>query len=429
MKSFFARYRESTLARNTVWMFLGQGLRIIVQAGYFIIIARSLGVQQYGAFMAVAATVGIIAPFIGIGSDKLIVKNVVRDRALLDVYFGNGVLMTLASGLAGVGFAVLICNRILPSSIPVDIILMVAIADLICYRLMDLAAAAFQSVEKLGITALITVLVSAARFLGIAVTALLLRHPTAEQWSFVYAGSTVVALVISLLWTMFLVKSFQVAPRRIRGELVEGFYFATGQSAQSVYNDVDKTMLASLSTLGANGIYAAAYRLIDVSFTPVRSLLFAAYPGYFRHGKGEISGAFKYAKRLLPRPLAFSLLVFVGLLVGAPLVPKILGSEYLRTVEALRWLAFLPFLKTLHYFMADTLTGTGFQGLRMRIQLGVAAFNVLLNLWIIPLYSWRGAAWSSLASDGLLALLMWFAIAALKRRQPAATVDPAPIVA
>jgi hypothetical protein len=36
------------------------------------------------------------------------------------------------------------------------------------------------------------------------------------------------------------------------------------------------------------------------------------------------------------------------------------------------------------------------------VQAGVAIFNVLVNLWIIPAYSWRGAAWSSIASDALL---------------------------
>jgi len=39
--------------------------------------------------------------------------------------------------------------------------------------------------------------------------------------------------------------------------------------------------------------------------------------------------------------------------------------------------------------------------------MGIAVFNVFLNLWIIPAYGWRGAAWSSLASDGLLAAILW----------------------
>ena len=103
--------------------------------------------------------------------------------------------------------------------------------------------------------------------------------------------------------------------------------------------------------------------------------------------------------------------------MAAPLVPRVLGAEYARTTEALRWLALLPLLKTMHYFAADSLTGAGFQGVRTVAQVLVAMFNVLVNLWIIPAYSWRGAAWSSLASDGLLAASLWCCAVVLRGRQ------------
>ncbi len=92
--------------------------------------------------------------------------------------------------------------------------------------------------------------------------------------------------------------------------------------------------------------------------------------------------------------------------VFAPVVPYVLGHEYAGSVEALRWLAPLTFLKAMHYFAADTLTGAGFQGMRSFMQVIVAAFNILVNLWLIPAYSWRGAAWSSLASDAFLMLAL-----------------------
>jgi O-antigen/teichoic acid export membrane protein len=352
------------------------------------------------------------------------VQNVARDRALLAECFGNGVLMILLTGLLGVGIVISICRWMLPTSIPLAVILMVALADLVFYRQILLLAGAFQALEKLDKTAQLNVLISATRFVGIAVTVEVVRHPTAELWSFVYAGTTGVALVISLLLARTVVPSFKLAPQRIRAELLEGLYYSGGLSAQTIYNDVDKTMLARLSTLGANGIYSAAYRLIDVAFIPVSSVIYAAYPGYFRHRKGEVQGPYEYAKRLLPRPIGFSLLAFGVLLVGAPLIPKILGAEYLGTVEALRWLSILPLLKAIHYFFADALSGAGYQGLRMCLQILVAVFNVLVNLWIIPAYSWRGAAWSSLASDGSLALLMWIAITALRRRQLRTVIAP-----
>jgi len=70
----------------------------------------------------------------------------------------------------------------------------------------------------------------------------------------------------------------------------------------------------------------------------------------------------------------------------------------------------------LHYFLSDSLTGAGHQGLRTAIQSCVAAFNILINLWIIPAYSWRGAAWSSVASDALLVCGAGAAVLILSRR-------------
>jgi O-antigen/teichoic acid export membrane protein len=428
MTFILSRYWESKLARNTGWMFLGQGLRLIIQAGYFVIIARSLGVQQYGAFAAVTAMVAIFSPFVGLGSRNLIIQNVARNRELLDECFGNGMLMTLVTGLAAVGIVIGICRWVLPASISFTIIFMVAIADLVFCSLIIMIANTFVAVERLDKTAQLNVLISASRFIGIAATVAFVRHPDAELWSIVYTGTTALAMVISLFYLKSLVNSFKLSVSRIKEELLEGLYFSGGLSAQTIYNDVDKTMLARLSTLGANGIYSAAYRVVDVAFIPVSSVIYAAYPGYFRHGKGQVQATFEYAKRLLPRPIGFSLLAFAGLLVGAPIIPKILGGEYLRTVEALRWLAILPLFKTIHYFFADALSGAGYQGLRMCLQIVVAVFNVLVNLWIIPAYSWRGAAWSSLASDGLLALLMWAAINILRSRQPAIEAKPAPVL-
>ena len=106
-------------------------------------------------------------------------------------------------------------------------------------------------------------------------------------------------------------------------------------------------------------------------------------------------------------------------LLSAGFVPRVIGPEYARSAEALRWLAPLPVLKGLHYFLSDSLTGAGYQGLRTAIQTAVAAFNILINLWIIPAYSWRGAAWSSIASDALLVCGVGAAVLILSRRSRA----------
>ena len=102
--------------------------------------------------------------------------------------------------------------------------------------------------------------------------------------------------------------------------------------------------------------------------------------------------------------------------LGAGMIPRILGQEYMESAAALRGLALLPALKAFHYLAADTLTGAGYQRSRSRIQLGVAALNVGLCLWLIPAYSWRGAVAASLACDGSLALVLWSKVIRLRAR-------------
>src|ERR1700687_6198062 len=88
------RYLRSTLAKNTLWMLLGQGLRLGVSVLYFTVIARSLGTHNYGAFVAAVSLVSIAFPFGALGSGVLLIKNVSRDKSLFGLYWGRALLTT-----------------------------------------------------------------------------------------------------------------------------------------------------------------------------------------------------------------------------------------------------------------------------------------------------------------------------------------------
>lgn len=398
------KFPKTTLVRNTIWMTIGQGFRLIIQALYFVEIARSLGVRNYGAFLGVVALVGIVYPFGSLGSGNLLVKNVARDRTLFPVYWGRTIAVTATFGSVLIATVLAISRFALPAEVPVLLVMMVAISDILGLNLITQAGQAFQAFEQLRWTAAINVMMSAGRLLGALILTAIYRHPSAFQWGFIYLGCTVVVASVSVMLVRWRLGSPRFEWRFLRRELREGFYFSASQSSQTIYNDIDKTMLARLSTLDAAGVYGAAYRLIDVSFAPISAALWSAYPHFFRAGVHGISSSLAYAKPLMRRALIYSGTVFFLLLISSGIVPLILGPEYVATAASLRWLAILPVLKALHYFYSDTLTSAGYQGVRTAVQAAVAVFNVLLNLWLIPAYSWRGAAWSSITSDAVLLL-------------------------
>lgn len=408
---------RSQLARNTIWMFLGQGLQIVLQALYFVLIARALHAHGYGAFIGICAFIAIFSPFVTLGGGNLLIRNVARDQSAFGRCWGKALLMCVISSLLLLGISMPLSLAVLPEGIPSSLVFLIAITELFFMRASDISAQVFQAFQRLEKTAMIQVLPNILRLACIAALTHFVEAPTIVQWGYLYFLSTLLCSMTAM-WMVtreFGPPDFRLAD--LKTEVKDGFYFSVSLSASCIYNDIDKTMLSRISTLESAGIYGAAYRIVDVSFAPVRSLLFASYAKFFQHGSSGIRGTFAFARTLLPAAAGYALLIGILLLAVAPLLPYVLGAEYANAAVALGWLSPLPFLRSIHYMVADSLTGAGFQGVRSGVQVIVAFFNVAINFWLIPAYSWLGAAWASIASDSLLAILMISALIYLTRKE------------
>ncbi|HTZ56725.1 MAG TPA: oligosaccharide flippase family protein [Acidobacteriaceae bacterium] len=407
--SLLAADETRNLIKDTTHLSIGQAFRLVIQAAYFVLIARSLGPDAFGAFVTVVAMAALLGPFSGLGAANLFIKNVRSGKRVAAVCWGNGMLVTGVSGillsLLGLGLSLLL--RLKTS---VFVVIMVSISDLVLLKVSELAAAGFTALDRMPQTSVQNVAMSLLRLAGIA-TLIVTMHPvTLDRWAAVY-------LLTSLLGAAYAVgKGSQLwaGPAAdipaLWEDITEGIFFSIAGSATTVYNDIDKIMLNRLSDLAATGVYAAAYRVIDVTMAPVRSLAAAAYPQFFRRGVDGLPGTYRYARSLIKKTTVYGSLATIGLVLFAPLLPHILGSKYDPVVPAVRWLALIPFLRCIHSFLADSLSGAGLQPVRMGIQVVVALINIGANLIILPRYSWRGAAWTSLACDGLLVAAFWCAI-------------------
>jgi O-antigen/teichoic acid export membrane protein len=423
LRSQLNRLLEKPIVQGTLWLLIGKGLRVVLQAIYFVVIARTLGVENYGAFVGMTALVAIVSPFVGVGIDTLLLKNVAKNRNLVQEYWGNALWMILVTGISLMGLLAIISPFLLPKSISLLLISIVAVSDLIFGSISNIAGRAFQAVDRLNISAQINVSAMFLKVLAAIALMLFFPEPNPLEWVCLYLASSIMAALFAAMLVRYYLGAPKLALRRIMPELMEGISFSISTSAYTIYNDIDKTMLAKLSTLEATGIYAAAYRLIDVAFIPVMSISGAAYADFFRKGKDGISATLTFAKPLIAITATYSVVAGIGLIVLAPVVPQLLGSEYNNVVDALRLLAPIPLFRSLQNFGGDILSGAGFQGVRSIIEVIISVFNILINLLLIPLYHWQGAAWSSLASDGLLMTMLWLMVAFQYHKQKSKLSD------
>lgn len=402
--------------QNSLAIFKSFIFQLIVQGIYFVILARTFAPNRYGAYVGIVAIVAIFMPFATWGSEKVLIQHVSRDRRLFREYWGTTILKTLCFGSLCISLILIVYSLISIPNISIYSVFFVALANLIFLRLNDVARDGFLAVGQLNYTGRTIFLVSLNRFFASVLMIVAFDNPSIILWTMLYCGATFLAAVISGLLVIKHVDYPQFKLSKIMTELPLGFSFAIGISARSIYNDLDKSMLAKLSTLESAGIYGAAYHILNVAFTPIISLAMASYRNFFQQGVSGIKGSFKLCKKLLPSSLGYSFLAILGLVIGAPIIPLILGAEYGNSAIALVWLSPTIFFRTMHLFAADTLTGADLQSVRSGTQVVVAMINGLLNFWLIPRYSWYGAIWATIASEFLLMVFLWSAVYRYSRK-------------
>ena len=407
---------RSSLAVDTLWMLLSKLFNVVMQALYFIIVARILGANDYGSFIGVTALASIIFPFLSLGSEHILVKYVSVDRAVFGTYWGNSLVLLTANSTVLTIALLMLSPLIFDSNIGLGTIFLILVADLFCLGILDLGGKALMAVKMVKKTAQLGILSTCSKLLAALSLAAFFDAPDISIWAALYLiSSLVITVVIFLLITKSIAYPKAKFPV-LKSRIGEGIYFSISGSAQNINTNLDKTMLTSLSSATATGIYGSAYRFIDVGNVVLLALFGATYTRFFEHGASGIKGALAFAKKLLPLLITYAVLSVTGFFVFAPVIPILLGSEFAEAIAALRWLAPLPAIAAFQFLAADTLTGSGHQKARSIVQVSSAVLNVLLNIWLIPLYSWKGAAIATLISDSLRLICLWAIVFILYRR-------------
>ena len=412
-----------SLAHNTGWAFLGQALGIGLRGVYFVIIARLLGVVQYGIVVGAFALVNLVAEHSRVGTGTVLLRYVAPDHKRFHAYWGSVLIVTSLAGTAIVVALRLLAPHVLdPAS--ASIVGITAAGSCLCEQLTISSTQAFQAFQEMRTAALLNQLTSLLRTAAAVAMIVALHRCTAWQWATASMCASAVATVIAftvvtarLGWPAF-------APLLALKHSGEGAEYSLSASATSAYNDLDKTMLSHYGMSSANGIYGMAYRIIEMGTVPAAAIQLAATPRLFELAGIDLKGPILLGRRLLRHSVLASLCSAASMFLLAPLIPFMVGKSFAGGVIALQWICFIPVFRSVHGVTGSVLTSIGRQRYRTCTQIAAVGLNFLLNLWLIPAHGWHGAAWSSLATDGALALLNWAGLKWLGRSafQPASAI-------
>ena len=399
-------WRMGRLARNTFNTTVGLVLRTGFQALVFLIIARSLGVNGYGAFISVLALAGGLGSFTGLGTNMLLVRDGARGKGS----FAQVWRRSITTFLFSIPFVALLFTSVahffLPKAVNSLAVFLIGLSELIFVPLIDLCARAYQAHERLLRASQLSVIMVGVRLAGACIFYFLTReNHTVLVWASFYLTGSLIAASFSIV---MIKKDFLptwkpvLSSGSIFEHIREGLPFSLGGATLRLYTDIDKFMLASLSSLEATGIYSAAYRVVDVAALPLRALIQAALPRFFKTGEYGAAQALSYAARLLPLPFLYALGASMVLFCGGPIVPYLIGTEFGQSGVALHWLAALPSLYIIRNFLQTVLASSGHQQFALLVILITTITNIYLNFILIPTFNWLGAIFSIYITEGIM---------------------------
>lgn len=395
----------SSIRSDTRWSLLAEIVRFGAGIGVFFLVARTLGTVDFGLFAAIGAIVTVIGPFANAGSSLLLLQRVRRDDRDVGDSFATAFTLVCAGGVLATLAAIVIVEAVVDDA-PVAAIALVALGEFVFTGLVSLCSYLAMACGELRTHALIVTWSSAARLAAAGVFLGVGTH-SVTGWALLQA---VAAAVTAVVVVRYATRRFGVRARRgpvVRADLVEGMPYAASIAAFSAQDGLDKSLMVRYGWDDDAGLYAAAYRVPSLAFVPIQSLLVATVNRSFSEGKHGIAASMRLARRLLVPSIAYSVVIGVVIALGAPLFRPLLGDDFAGSVTILRWVAFLPLVRTLQYFPANALTGAGYQRSRLVALLVTLALNLALCVALIPEHSWRGALVATAVAEVAYAVMLW----------------------
>ncbi len=412
MKALLAKagaLRRSTLVRNAGWGMLAEMVGLTCQILTFLLVAREFGSSTYGTFAGIVALMLFVGPFSSAGAGYLVVSSVVGKAENFGQAVGRA-WTTVVVGFLIATVVLLVLRPVLLPQAPVVLFLQIAIAELLFNQLVQANRFVVQTLEKMWLNALtvsafgISRLLFAWLYLGHA------ENPSITVWGMLYFASVAIGALAGMI-IIWIISPAGIRPRLPRRNAVkEGMSFSINVSSAMLKGDADKTLLLRFDQAAAAGIYAAAYRVLGASTIPNLALADATYARFFREGAISPRRSLSLAKRMSAITLAINLVGGIVMLLAAPLVADVLGGEYNDSVDAIRWLAFIPMLAGLQLFAGNAMSGCGLHKTRLYQMLTSAVLNIVLNIILIPKYSWKGAAFATVITEVLVAAMHWWSL-------------------
>lgn len=330
---------KGPIARGTIRTTVVLGLRLLVQAGTLLLVARLLGPNQFGAFAGVAALAVMLGTLATFGTHLVLLGEVSKDPSRRAQVLHYAVPSTLICG--GLLLAIYMAISLLAlreASVPIAVLIAIGVTETVLQPLFTLPAMEFLALGRIARSQLLQTLPLVLRLVAAATVFLLHPIDPLAAYGYGYLAASVIALGIATLTMPAPWPSPRDWHTPSKAQLREAAGYAALNITATTPAELDKTLAIKLLPLPAAGFYAAGARVIGAATLPVIAMMLSALPRLFREGRDQPKRTSRLLRGIFAAALAYSVALAVVLWFVAPVFVWLFGARYNGIQHTIHWL-------------------------------------------------------------------------------------------
>ena len=391
------------ITKNVSVVFISQIISYLL--GFFTIIytARYLGAIGFGIISLALSLSAIFGVIVDMGLNTLMTREIARNKSLSGKYISNASVMKVLLAFLTFGLLALAVNIINYSPLISDIIYIITLSVIIT-SFSGILTSFFQAHEKMEYISVSNILSSVLLLTGTIIG--IYFGFTITYFALIYIVTSVVVFIYNLI--IYLLRfsrvKFEIDFSFWKPTLKEAWPFGIIFLSGMLYTYVDSIMLSILKGVEAVGWYSAAYRFMYIALLLPNAVNMAIFPVmsrlYANSSKNNLTMLYeRYFKYMIIIGIPLG---FATIFLSKDLILLIYGTGYTESIICLQILVWAIVFTFAGASYVQLLQSINKQLIITKISLVCLVINVILNLILIPRFSYIGASVATVITEVIL---------------------------
>jgi len=392
-----------TIARNTIYLTTAYVFQKATAFVYFALIARHLGVDLLGKYAFSVFFIMLLSILIDLGINQVLTREIAKYPEKTNEYLGNAFSFKILTGALVYILAIVLVNILGYPQITKNLVMITGIV-MFFDALTQTMYATMRGHQNLKYESVATVIYQSVEiaigacvlFFKLPIYGLVLAILGGSLGTFIYTFIKVIKVFkvkISLVFEKVVVKKLLklAIPFFIAGVFIK------------IYSHIDSVLLTKFAGDEAMGFYSIPYKLVfSLQVLPMAfgASVYPAFSNYWLKSREMLKNVFQksfFYLMLIVLPITFGTIVLAD-----QIIIKVYSSQYEPSILALQILITSALFSFLAFPVGALLNACDKQKINTRNIGIVMVVNIIINLILIPKFSFIGASIAALCSQALL---------------------------